>query len=181
MKNCLDVHFKGLSIIKGSVSLGWKLHCWFKHSAPSLLLSEHSFNDDICSNHWVMSQLMLSATSKVPRRDADILEEAEEGDGRVTSWTGYVREEKKMFDTSLFALPFFKPSRIQGGLCGCSVPLTSCGDWARAEIDFIYIFMYVHEKVIRETRQTVRSIGLTLVRCVFLMILIDCRALSKLT
>lgn len=43
IKNCLHVHLKGFSIIKGTVRLGWKLlHCWLKHPAPSLPLSEHS-------------------------------------------------------------------------------------------------------------------------------------------
>lgn len=70
-----------------------------------------------------MSHLMLSPTSKVPRRNAEILREAEEGEGKLTSWIGYVREEKKMFDTSPSAPPFLKPSRIQGGLCNCSLPL----------------------------------------------------------
>lgn len=65
----------------------------------------------------------LSPTSKVPRRDAEILKEAEEAEGKPTSWIGYVMEEKKTFDTSLCALPVLKPSRIQRGLCGCSLPL----------------------------------------------------------
>lgn len=111
MKNCPDVHFKSFSIIKGSISLGWKLHCWFIHSALSLFLSQHVSSDDICSNHWVMSQLMLSATSKVQCQDADIFNEAEEREVRATSWTGYVRKEKKKFDISLSVLPFVKPSR----------------------------------------------------------------------
>lgn len=54
-KNCLNVHFKGFSIIKGSISLRWKLHCWFEHPAASSSPSERSSHDDICSNHWVMS------------------------------------------------------------------------------------------------------------------------------
>ncbi|CAK6949710.1 Hypothetical predicted protein [Scomber scombrus] len=83
-------------------------------SSTILSLSEHFSDDDICSNHWVMSHLMLSQTSKVPRRDAEILKEAEEGEGKLTSWIGYVGEGKKTFDTSLSALPFLKPSGIRG-------------------------------------------------------------------
>lgn len=78
-KGLPDVHFKGFCIIKDSISLGWKLHCWFKHPAPSFFLPEHSSDDDICSNHWVMSHLMLSPTSNIPRRDGGIVKEAEEG------------------------------------------------------------------------------------------------------
>lgn len=92
-------------------------------SSIILSLSEHFSDDDICSNHWVMSHLMLSQTSKVPRRDVEILKEAGEGEGKLTSWIGYVGEGKKTFDTSHSALPFLKSSGIQGGLRNCSVPL----------------------------------------------------------
>lgn len=151
MKNCLHVHFKGLGFIKGSVGLGWKLPCWFKRSAPSLFLPEPSFNDDICSNHWAMSQLMLSATSKVPRSHADIFSKKQRKERR--DWLpGLLVSGRRRNRLTLPVFFLFKPWRIQGGLHGCSVPLTSCGDWARAEIDFIYKCMYVHGKVMRETR-----------------------------
>lgn len=55
IKRCEDVHFKGFSIIQGSISLRWKLHCWFKHPAASFSPSERFSYDDTCSNHWVMS------------------------------------------------------------------------------------------------------------------------------
>lgn len=53
---------------------------------------------------------MLSLTSKVSRGVAEILKEEEEGERRLTSWIGYVGEEKKSLDTSFSALPFLNPS-----------------------------------------------------------------------
>ncbi|KAA8586114.1 hypothetical protein FQN60_007683, partial [Etheostoma spectabile] len=42
---------------------------------------------------------------------------AEEEEGKPTSWIGFFfEEEKKTFDTSFCALPFLKPSGVQGGL-----------------------------------------------------------------
>lgn len=108
----------------------------------------------------------LSPTSKVPRRDAEILKEAEEGEGKPASWIGYVGEEKKTFDTSFSAPLFLKPSGIQGGLCSCSLPLIRGHPLGIKQVQKrLYLYIYVHGKVIRETRQSVRSVGL--VRCLF--------------
>lgn len=81
--NCLNVHFKGFSIIKGSISLRWKLHCWFKHLAASSSPSERFSDDDICSNHWVTSitdiknptsRCINSQRRRGQRRETDFLD-----------------------------------------------------------------------------------------------------------
>lgn len=72
IKNFLHVHFKGFSIIKGSIKSRMKAPLLTETpSTIPLHISELSSDDDICSNHWVMSHLMLSPTSKVPRWDAE--------------------------------------------------------------------------------------------------------------
>lgn len=119
-KNCLNVHFKGFSIIKGSISLRWKLHCWFEHPAASSSPSERSSHDDICSNHWVMS---LTNIKRPTPRCKKFSKKQSYRVGKQTSWMGYVPEEKT-FDTSFCALPMLKPSGIQQGLCGCSLTLS---------------------------------------------------------
>lgn len=118
-KKCLNVHFKDFSIIKGSISLRWKLHCWFEHRAASSSPSERSLHDDICSNHWVMSltniKSPMSRCKKFSKKQSYRV-------GKQTSWMGYVPEEKT-FDTSFYALPMLKPSGIKQGLCECSLTL----------------------------------------------------------
>ena len=150
IKNSLVVHFKGFSIIKGSVSLGWKLSLFIQTFSAIPSRSERSSADDTCSNHWVMSHLMLSSTSKVPRWDAEMLKEA--GGSRekqiFLDWLCRGGEENVwhflLCSAVLFFLFFLKTSRIQGGLCNCSLPLIRwhpVGIKRSTEKDFIYIFM----------------------------------------
>lgn len=84
----------------------------------------------------------LSPTSKVPRRDAVILKEAEGREGKLTSWIG-VMEEKKTFDTSLYALPVLKSSGIQCGLCDCSLPLIRGQPMGIKKVQKLILFIYL--------------------------------------
>lgn len=66
-------------VIKGSISLTWKLRCWFNHPAESFSpLPKCSSSDDIRSNHWVMSladiKSPMSRCRKERRRGADSLD-----------------------------------------------------------------------------------------------------------
>lgn len=66
-------------IIKGSISLTWKLRCWFNHPAESFSpLPKCSSSDDIRSNHWVMSLTDIKSPSwrcrKKGRRGAESLD-----------------------------------------------------------------------------------------------------------
>lgn len=177
------MHFKGFSIIKGSVSLGWKLHCWFKHPAPSLSLSEHSSDDDICSNHWVMSHLMLSPTSKVPCRDAEILREAEEGETKPTSWIGYVggRRRKRLTLPSLlshfWSPPGYKADRVTALYLWLGDILWELRKHRNGYYLYISCAQQSHEGDKAECEER-RSQASTMH---FFLILIDCRALSNLT
>lgn len=84
----------------------------------------------------------VSPTSKVPRRDAKILKEAEHRQGKplpelVMSW----RRRKHL---TLPSMPVLKPSRIQWGLCGCSLPLIRGQPLGIKKVQkLIYLYIYV--------------------------------------
>lgn len=162
------MHFKGFSIIKGSVILGWKLQCWFRHKAPSLSLSEHSSDDDTCSNHWVMSHLILSLTSKVSHWDAGILKEAEEGGRKTTSWIGYVGDEKKLTLPSLLTVLWSPEGYVEDLAARLCLVGNLTGNQVIAEMDFIPETVFMEKSWGAWARVMLMNTDLWLVKCILL-------------
>lgn len=135
-------------------------------SSTILSLSEHSSDDDICSNHWVMSHLMLSQTSKVMMQKFSKKQRKEKG-----NWLPGLdmsgRRRKRLTPPSLL-FHFWNPP-------GCKEDCVAAlylwlGDvlWALSKSrNGFYLYIYAHGKVTRETRQSESSIGLRLVQCIF--------------
>lgn len=105
----------------------------------------------------------------------------------MTSWIGNVRKEKKTFDTPSSPVLFLKPCGIQGGSCGCSLPLIRGFPLGiQLELDWI-LYLYLcgwgsHQGDKAECQECRSRASPFFFFFFFLsMILIDCRALRNLT